>query len=59
EEVADLQNLNLENIENTFLVGNFISFDDMKYSFILDTVFFHNPYVNRMWAKIERYKILE
>ena len=59
EEVADLQNFNLENIENTFLVGNFISFDDMKYSFILDTVFFHNPYVNRMWAKIERYKILE
>lgn len=59
ENVADLQNLNLENIENTFLVGNFISSDAMKYSFILDTVFFHNPYVNRMWAKIERYKILE
>ena len=59
EEVSDLQNINLENIENIFLVGNFINLDDMKYSFVLDTVFFHNPYVNRMWAKIERYKILE
>ena len=59
KEINDLQDLNFKNIESTFLVGNFHNINHMQYSFIPDTVFFHNPFVNRMWPIIKRYKIVE
>ena len=59
KQINDLQDLNFKNIERTFLVGNFNNIDHIQYSFIPDTVFFHNPFVNRMWPIIKRYKILE
>ena len=40
-----------------FMVGDYHSLFNNNVSIISDTIFYHNPYVNRMWSTINIYKI--
>lgn len=47
------------NNDEILLIGNFkLMFKD-DYTIIVDSIFYHNPYVNRMWSQIETYKIIK
>ena len=46
------------NNEEILLIGNFKPMFKDNYTIIEDNIFYHNPYVNRMWSQIETYKII-
>ena len=51
-------NLNLKkNYKDIYMVGDYHSFIDENKTISLDSVFYHNPYVNRMWSTINLYKV--
>ena len=41
--------------KHVFIVGDFRDIFNNESEFNLDTVFYHNPYVNRMWSSIKIY----
>ena len=43
--------------ENVYVIGNFDDQDVKKLDLVLDEVFFHNPYVNRMWSELRKYRL--
>ena len=43
--------------ENVLIVGNYTAFFKEKYSVKREKIFYHNPYINRMWAKIETFSL--
>ena len=55
------QNLNqITNIrKNNIVIGDFRKLFEENYNIIPDTIFYHNPYVNRMWSKIETYHLVK
>ena len=55
------QNINLvTNIrKNNIVIGDFRKLFEENYIIIPDTIFYHNPYVNRMWSKIETYYLVK
>ena len=55
------QNLNqITNIrKNNIIIGDFRKLFEENYNIIPDTIFYHNPYVNRMWSKIETYHLIK
>ena len=40
-----------------FLIGNFKENFLSNYNIISDSVYYHNPYVNRMWSKLNTYRL--
>ena len=38
--------------------GNFRNVLDNEFDFTKDSVFYHNPYMNRSWAVIETFQIM-
>ncbi len=52
-EVVDLKNMNT----STYIIGDFRQLIDNKYSISLDSSFYHNPYINRMWSSINIYSL--
>jgi len=46
-----------ETNKNIFMIGEYQELLGNKISTIPDTVFYHNPYVNRMWSTISIYRI--
>lgn len=57
ESESDLHNINKSELKNNFIViGNFKYYFIDQYEIFYDRLFFHNPYVNRMWSEIELYE---
>tara|TARA_B100001989_G_C24336595_1_gene362808 strand:- start:182 stop:550 length:369 start_codon:yes stop_codon:yes gene_type:complete len=40
-----------------FLIGNFKENFLGNYKIISDSVYYHNPYVNRMWSRLNTYRL--
>ncbi len=56
--VKDIGQLRLiEGIEDVLIVGNYGEIFQNDYQLIPDRIYFHNPYVNRMWSKVETYRL--
>ena len=56
--VKDIGQLRLiEGIEDVLIVGNYGEIFQNDYHLIPDRIYFHNPYVNRMWSKVETYRL--
>ena len=45
--------------KNNIVIGDFRKLFMQNYNIIPDTIFYHNPYVNRMWSKIETYYLIK
>ena len=45
--------------KNNIVIGDFRKLFEENYNIIPDTIFYHNPYVNRMWSKIETYHLIK
>ena len=57
ESESDLHNINKSELKNNFIViGNFKYYFIDQYEIFYDRLFFHNPYVNRMWSEMELYE---
>ncbi|MBH10520.1 MAG: hypothetical protein CMG74_09275 [Candidatus Marinimicrobia bacterium] len=59
ENQADLNMINSFNKDSILVVGNFAHLFQNSFQQVHEKIFFHNPYVNRMWSKIETYKIIK
>ena len=60
EENADVESFSLEKIKDgkALMIGDYKSiFLEKASRFDKDTVFYHNPYMNQMWSKIETFTI--
>ena len=57
EDIDIVDRLKKININEVRIIGSYSQpfFDD--YKVIPDTIIYHNPYVNRMWSKIETYRL--
>jgi len=44
--------------KNNIIIGEFRRLFEEHYTIIPDTVFYHNPYMNRMWSKIDTYHLV-
>ena len=49
--------LNSESKKDVLIVGNFTKIFSEKYNIIQSKTYYHNPYVNRMWSKIETFSL--
>ena len=56
---AQISAFNLSGKDEALLIGNFESLFEDNYSVFPDSIFFHNPYVNRMWSSIYTYGLYE
>tara|TARA_B110000467_G_scaffold45723_1_gene41841 strand:- start:143 stop:1399 length:1257 start_codon:yes stop_codon:yes gene_type:complete len=56
-ERTDLQKNKLLKQKNKVIIGNYTEKFKKEYSTVLDTIFFHNPYMNRMWSEIPIYTL--
>ena len=45
--------------KNNIVIGDFRKLFMQNYNIIPDTIFYHNPYVNRMRSKIETYQLIK
>ena len=45
--------------KNNIVIGDFRKLFEENYNIIPDTIFYHNPYVNRMWSKIDTYHLIK
>ena len=43
--------------EDVLIIGNFTQLLSQKYDIIKTKSYYHNPYVNRMWSKIETFSL--
>ena len=60
EENADVESFSLKKIEGgeSLMIGDYRSiFLEKGSRFDMDTVFYHNPYMNQMWSNIKTFKI--
>ena len=46
-----------DSTESAIMIGDYHSLLGGQYSVIKDTTFFHNPYMNQMWPKIDVYNL--
>ena len=51
--MIDLNNIN----RFTYIIGDFEQLVNNKYTISLDSSFYHNPYINRMWSSINIYSL--
>ena len=49
--------LNSASKKDILIVGNFTNIFSEKYNIIQSKTYYHNPYVNRMWSKIETFSV--
>ena len=60
ENFEDINSLSLEssNTKDILMVGDYRNlFPSLSSSFYSDTTFYHNPYMNQMWSKIQTYRM--
>jgi len=60
ENFKDINSLSSEysDTKDMLMVGDYRSlFPSLSSSFYSDTTFYHNPYMNQMWSKIQTYKM--
>ena len=43
---------------SSLMIGGFQNVLDNEFDFTKDSVFYHNPYMNRSWAVIETFQIM-
>tara|TARA_B110000008_G_scaffold98982_1_gene101765 strand:+ start:44 stop:1483 length:1440 start_codon:yes stop_codon:yes gene_type:complete len=55
KEVEQFIELNLS--KQYYMIGDFKNLFNHKYEINLDTTFYHNPYVNRMWSKLDIFSL--
>ena len=48
---------NSKNFENYYVIGNFRNLFNNRIELIYDRSFYHNPYVNRMWSRLDIYSM--
>ena len=54
ENEEELFNIDFDSIDNDFyVIGDFKKYFKTKFSINTEKIFYHNPYVNRMWSTIE------
>ena len=46
---------NLEGVKEFIIIGDYSEIFEANFNITLDTVFYHNPYMNRMWSEIPLY----
>ncbi len=46
-----------ETINDAILIGDYTELFNDSYKVILDSIYFHNPYVNRMWPEIHTFRL--
>tara|TARA_B000000557_G_scaffold261549_1_gene260743 strand:- start:1952 stop:2332 length:381 start_codon:yes stop_codon:yes gene_type:complete len=47
-----------KNQENILMIGDYSQRFENEYNINLDTTFYHNPYMNRMWSEIPIYSLV-
>ena len=47
----------IDGIEDVLIVGNYGELFQNDHQLIPDRIYFHNPYVNRMWPKVETFRL--
>jgi len=59
EDSLQIENFNHQNDINksVIMIGDYQSLLGDQYSSIKDTTFYHNPYMNQMWPKIDVYNL--
>jgi hypothetical protein len=55
ESDEDIHAIKLSGEREIFLIGNFKKQFSSDYYIISDSIYYHNPYVNRMWSEINTY----
>ena len=54
---SDIRNIIALEKDSLYLIGNFKDSFINDYSIVSDRIYFHNPYVNRMWSDIGTFKL--
>ena len=57
EDEGQISRLNSSEKEEALIIGNFQGLFENNYSIKTETTYFHNPYVNRMWPRIDTYRL--
>ena len=58
-EINEVENfIKSEEKSSSLMVGSFQNVLDNEFDFTKDSVFYHNPYMNRSWAVIETFQIM-
>ena len=60
-DTAEINEINskLEGVKEFKIIGNYSEIFETNYNISLDTIFYHNPYINRMWSEIPLYTAIE
>jgi len=60
----DIENFNIELFKENFtskktakVIGNYSELFENNYAIVIDSIYYHNPYMNRMWSNIPIYSI--
>lgn len=56
-DIDDISRTKLEEDDQITLIGNFKHLFGNEYEISNGKIFYHNPYVNRMWSRIDTYKV--
>jgi hypothetical protein len=57
--ISDFNSLEIDMLENSYVLGNFHAHDIEIFDLVVEEVFFHNPFVNRMWPELYRYRVVK
>ena len=57
ESDQDIEAIKLSEESKIFLIGNFKKQFLSDYEIAADSIYYHNPYVNRMWSEIQTYSL--
>ena len=58
-EINEVENfIKSEEKSSSLMIGGFQNVLDNEFDFTKDSVFYHNPYMNRSWAVIETFQIM-
>ena len=58
-EINEVENfIKSEQKSSSLMIGSFQNVLDNEFDFTKDSVFYHNPYMNRSWAVIETFQIM-
>ena len=52
EEYSDDDIKTIKSYDNIFVVGYYANLFENNFNYDLDTIYYHNPYMNRMWSEI-------
>ncbi len=57
ENKNDIELIKLSERDSLLLIGNFKKKFSDHYILTHDSTYYHNPYVNRMWSKVETFRL--